>query len=182
VYAQARFRGRLRRGSHTCIRRLRVSPPESQKTRLSPEAGLERRKGGVKGDTPNRPGRPLDTGKTHQGLGTELSAAVMDDVAKPLGRRVRERRAGPHDSRERATPRVIQHASQPILGAALVHAPRRGSNLPPHAAGQPLPPPRRPDLLLDLPAIGQTVALSSRRPDSNRGPFITSGLFAGHLP
>jgi hypothetical protein len=77
-----------------------------------------------------------------------LDGPVVLDVAQELGCSVGERRAGPHEAGQGASPRLVEHAAQPVLGGALREV----------AGGRPAAfCPRRPDALLDLPTVRQAV-------------------------
>jgi len=82
-----------------------------------------------------------------------FARSVLLDEPRPLGRRVGERRAGHNHPRQRASPRLIEEVAQPGLRRALGEpADRRAATFRP----------RRSDLLLDLPAVGQPAL---RAPD-----------------
>jgi hypothetical protein len=90
-----------------------------------------------------------------------LDGAVVLDVAQELGRGVCEGRAGLHEAGERASPRLVEHISQPGLGGA-----------PGVVAGGRAPAlgPGRADPLLDLPAVRQAVLRVPRRAPRSVAP------------
>ena len=62
-----------------------------------------------------------------------LALPVELDIPKPLSRRVRERRAGPHLARQRAAPCLMQDVPQPSSASRFVNYPVGGRPRPVHA-------------------------------------------------
>ena len=87
--------------------------------------------------------------------GRRLAAAVVLDVAQVLRGGVGERRTGAQHPGQCAAARLVEHVAQPGLGSPLGQVAMRR----PAALG-----PRRPDLALDLAAVGEAVLRVPDRP------------------